>query len=645
MSVEVGERLIIAKHRASVRYVGPVEGQEGTWVGVEWDDPSRGKHDGTTGGRRYFSCSCDSPTAASFVRISKVSRGSSVVDALVQRYTNQLAEGQAAADGQVFLHTSSHRKVWVELVGEQKVTERLSKTELLQAARLVGANASHVGPAGALAAAAPNLVQLDLTDNLLSSWGSVAQICSELPQLRVLQLSNNRLALPCSMHSGGPDAVQVLLGLQCLVLNQCSISWQQVGVLQRCLPNLLELHVAGNNINSLRLQLDLQEQQQQHAAELQQPSAGQPQQQQQQQQQCDSSGVDGSLAGFKSLQVLGLEDNAIADWAEVLRLAGLPQLRRLHLSGNPIASIAYPAHSIGLDALASQQPPAAAALDKQQQQGQQQQQQPYGQLEALLLGNCRISSWADVDALNLLPRLAELRLSGNPLFDAEAGAAGGGRRYEVIGRVAGLTLLNGADVKPRERRDCELRYLQTILADAQQQQQQQQQQQSQAELQRQHPRLAELQAKYGQVIAAAAAKPSQQGSSLSSTTCELTLRHGNSSSKKKLPKTITIAALKLLCGRLFKLPPDQQQLLLHVPETGEEQQQQQQQGEDIGQDDTKNLAFWDVVDGCAVEVLHVDVEQQRAAAAAVQLSRQQQHEQRMAQQLQQGDALRSVAER
>jgi hypothetical protein len=64
--------------------------------------------------------------------------------------------------------------------------------------------------------------------------------------------------------------------------------------------------------------------------------------------------------------------------------------------------------------------------------------------------------------------------------------------------VSGLTLLNGADVKPRERRDCELRYLQTILADAQQQQQQQQG--GQAELQQQHPRLAELQAKYGQVM-------------------------------------------------------------------------------------------------------------------------------------------------
>jgi hypothetical protein len=64
-----------------------------------------------------------------------------------------------------------------------------------------------------------------------------------------------------------------------------------------------------------------------------------------------------------------------------------------------------------------------------------------------------------------------------------------------------LVLLNGADVKPRERRDCELRYLQNVLAEraaaaateAHPQQQQQQQQPVQ------HPRLAELKAKYGQV--------------------------------------------------------------------------------------------------------------------------------------------------
>jgi hypothetical protein len=74
-----------------------------------------------------------------------------------------------------------------------------------------------------------------------------------------------------------------------------------VGVLQRCLPNLLELHLAGNGITSLRVQLDQQQQQQQqqqhHAAEAQQQGAGQ------QQQLVDCSSVDDSLAGFKQLQV------------------------------------------------------------------------------------------------------------------------------------------------------------------------------------------------------------------------------------------------------------------------------------------------------------------------------------------------------
>lgn len=85
---------------------------------------------------------------------------------------------------------------------------------------------------------------------------------------------------------------------------------------------------------------------------------------------------------------------------------------------------------------------------------------------------------------------------------------------QVIGRVSGLVLLNGADVKPRERRDCELRYLQNVLAEqaaaaaaATAPQPQQQQQQPV-----QHPRLAELKAKYGQVRCAreAAAAVSKQ---------------------------------------------------------------------------------------------------------------------------------------
>ena len=35
-----------------------------------------------------------------------------------------------------------------------------------------------------------------------------------------------------------------------------------------------------------------------------------------------------------------------------------------------------------------------------------------------------------------------------------------GGRFEVLGRMPGVKLLNGAEVRPQERRDAELRYLQ-----------------------------------------------------------------------------------------------------------------------------------------------------------------------------------------
>lgn len=144
MAVAVGDRLLIAKAKATARYVGAVDGHDGTWVGVEWDDPTRGKHNGAVGGRRYFICESAAATAASFIRINKVSQGTSLVKALVLRYTNQLAEGHAAGDGQVYLHAGGKNKINFRLVGEEQVTQHQSRIHLLKSGRLVGANVSHV---------------------------------------------------------------------------------------------------------------------------------------------------------------------------------------------------------------------------------------------------------------------------------------------------------------------------------------------------------------------------------------------------------------------------------------------------------------------------------------------------------------------
>jgi dynactin complex subunit len=52
----VGQRLSFDTHLCTVRYIGEVAGTQKEWLGVEWDDPTRGKHNGEHQGVRYFTC-------------------------------------------------------------------------------------------------------------------------------------------------------------------------------------------------------------------------------------------------------------------------------------------------------------------------------------------------------------------------------------------------------------------------------------------------------------------------------------------------------------------------------------------------------------------------------------------------------------
>jgi dynactin complex subunit len=52
----VGQRLSYSNALCTVRYIGSVEGTQGEWLGVEWDDVQRGKHSGEREGKKYFEC-------------------------------------------------------------------------------------------------------------------------------------------------------------------------------------------------------------------------------------------------------------------------------------------------------------------------------------------------------------------------------------------------------------------------------------------------------------------------------------------------------------------------------------------------------------------------------------------------------------
>lgn len=51
---KIGERVECSGYLGTVKYVGPIEGKPSMWLGIDWDDPSRGKHNGSVNGVQYF---------------------------------------------------------------------------------------------------------------------------------------------------------------------------------------------------------------------------------------------------------------------------------------------------------------------------------------------------------------------------------------------------------------------------------------------------------------------------------------------------------------------------------------------------------------------------------------------------------------
>lgn len=61
MDFAVNQRRSYDGNLCTIRYVGKVEGTSGDWLGVEWDNPTRGKHSGEHNGVRYFTCISPAP--------------------------------------------------------------------------------------------------------------------------------------------------------------------------------------------------------------------------------------------------------------------------------------------------------------------------------------------------------------------------------------------------------------------------------------------------------------------------------------------------------------------------------------------------------------------------------------------------------
>ncbi|KAG4381336.1 hypothetical protein GLYMA_15G127633v4 [Glycine max] len=121
----------------------------------------------------------------------------------------------------MYVLSTSNQRVSVQLLGKDKVYDKLSRFEKLTSVSLSYMGISSPGIPSHINNTVPNIKELDLTGNLLLEWKDVGTICEQLPALRTINLSNN-------LMSPYKSELPLLKNIKVVVLNNTGVDWEQV---------------------------------------------------------------------------------------------------------------------------------------------------------------------------------------------------------------------------------------------------------------------------------------------------------------------------------------------------------------------------------------------------------------------------------
>ncbi|KRZ61259.1 Tubulin-specific chaperone E [Trichinella nativa] len=267
--------------RGVVKFCGRIGSLDGEWLGIEWDEKSRGKHDGTYQNVRYFETSA--PQSGSFMRPNTVEYGCSFVEAGKER----IIEGT---------NVSQWEKI--ESFGSAKADACDKVRKEMSCLCLDGTLVSFAGELSVSDSVLfSGITSLYLRNTLIVDWSEIVKIISFMPRLSSLALSNNKLQ---STHCAALENV-TFSQIETLALSQTEYNWNEVSVLPKVFPNLNEFWLSYNCIDIIE-------------SELKMPS----------------------------LRLLSLESNPLASWHEVLKLGSLSNLQCLFLGHTKLKEICIP---------------------------------------------------------------------------------------------------------------------------------------------------------------------------------------------------------------------------------------------------------------------------------------------------------------
>lgn len=190
----VGRRLSYDGSLCTVCYIGVLAGTKGDWLGVEWDDTTRGKHDGTHKGQRIFACRSSSPTAASFVRPTrKPDTERTILEAIEFKYSNSLSDANGIRPETVVISGKVAEEVGFEKIAKKQAQLADLRVILLDQL-VVNGIAPRDAPGSAVAEAqkhlfqtCPNIREIDIGWDTIERWQDIADICKALPNLKTLK--------------------------------------------------------------------------------------------------------------------------------------------------------------------------------------------------------------------------------------------------------------------------------------------------------------------------------------------------------------------------------------------------------------------------------------------------------------------------
>ncbi|KRZ75125.1 Tubulin-specific chaperone E [Trichinella papuae] len=267
--------------RGVVKFCGKIGLLDGEWLGIDWDERSRGKHDGTYQNVRYFETAA--PQSGSFMRPDTVEYGCSFVEAGKER----IAEC-----------TNVSQWKQIESFGSTKADASDKVRKEMSCLCLDGTLVSFAGELSVSDSVLfSGITSLYLRNTLIVDWSEIVQIIHFMPRLSSLALSNNKLQ---STHCAALENVS-FGQIETLALSQTEYNWNEVSVLPKVFPNLNEFWLSYNCINIIESELEM-----------------------------------------PSLRLLSLESNPLASWHEVLKLGSLSNLQCLFLGHTKLKEISIP---------------------------------------------------------------------------------------------------------------------------------------------------------------------------------------------------------------------------------------------------------------------------------------------------------------